>query len=131
MLQNTCRGVGNKLGREDRQCRLWNQIAICGQLGSNLMEGNLEILVEDMGLSIIPPRSERVGVFIINSHQLLDRDYVWGVNSPDMRGRVEFPGFEENPHVKMHMLAVGNHLCANDLSLLKIYMQMYDIHFSS
>lgn len=123
--------MGNKLGREDSQYRLWNQIAICGQLGPNSMGGNLEILVENMSLSIIPPGSERVWVFIINSHQLLDRDYVSGVNSPDMRGRVEFPGFEENLHMKMHMLAVGNHLFANYLSLLKIYMQMYDIHFSS
>ena len=123
--------MGNKLGREDSQYRLWNQIAICGQLGPNPMGGNLEILIENMSLSIIPPGSERVWVFIINSHQLLDRNYVWGVNSPDMRGRVECPDFEENLHMKMHMLAFGNHLCANDLSLLKIYMQMYDIHFSS
>ena len=70
-----------------------------------------------MSLRITLPGSERVEVFITNSHRLLVGDCVWSVNSPDLRGRVEFPGFEESLHVEMHRLAVGNYLCANDLPL--------------
>lgn len=67
-----------------------------------------------MSLRIIPPGNERVGMFIYQFPSVIGEDYLWGVNSPNLREEWNSLALKKVFRWRLHILAVGNHIVCTE-----------------